>query len=114
VPEPLVAFDAVTLTVLEPKADDDGVAFSVTVVDAPDASVTDVGDTDVVHPAGPLRVTENVADVQPLSLLVIVAVYERCVPGEPDCVVGASDTDGAARVHTLCTTYVPVPVPVPL
>jgi hypothetical protein len=103
VPAPLAPFDAVTLTVLEPKADDGGVTFSVTVVDAPDASVTDAGDTALVQPDGALRVTSKVPDAQPLSLLVIVAVYERCVPGEPDCVDGRIDTDGAARTQTLGT-----------
>ena len=72
--EPLAPLLAVTPTVFVPFADWDGVAFSVTVVDAPDASVTLPLVTLPVQPLGTLEATANVPLVQPLSLFLIVAV----------------------------------------
>ena len=93
------ALVALTLTVFVPVAVADDVAVSVTVVDAPDASVTLELDTLPVQPAGTDDATDSVSAAQPVFLFVIVAVYESADPAAPVWVDGDSETVGFAVVH---------------
>lgn len=94
---PLIAeSDAVYVLGVAAPAD---VTVRVTVVEAPEPSVTELWLVPVVQPLGPVLPTVNVELEQPESWFVMVAVYVSAVPAVALCVEGEIDTVGCARTQ---------------
>ena len=80
------------------------VAPSETVVDAPDASVTELCAGDTVQPPGPVPASVNVELPHAESVFVMVAEYVSVPPAVLVCELGEITTVGVPRVHVGTTT----------